>query len=58
MFMAINLDVPENGNWIRPNMYPCKKKFPDLCQSELDDNTTDLSNLVQRYTRCNSGYCF
>ena len=58
MFMSINLDVPENGNWIRPNMYPCKKKFPDLCQSELDDNTTDLSNLVQRYTRRNSGYCF
>ena len=33
-----------------------QEKVSDLCQSELDDNTTDLSNLVQRFARRNFEY--
>ena len=54
---AENPNPPQQGEWMKPDIHPCKKKFKNLTDAELDDDYADLVNLVQRHTVCNSAYC-
>ena len=48
---------PFNGEWVNPDIQPCKKKVQDLKDCELEHDDCDLVNKTQRYTIGNSGYC-
>lgn len=48
---------PEDGNWVKPNIHPCKKKFEDIEKQKWDGDYEDLVNSVQRHTQCSTAYC-
>ena len=54
---AENPSSAQQGEWVKPDVHPCKKKFENLADSELDKDYADLVNSVQRHTVCNSAYC-
>jgi len=54
---AENPSPPHEGEWVKPKIHPCKKKFKHLKDSELDDDYANLVNSVQRHSVCNSAYC-
>ena len=41
--------------WIKPKIYPCKQRHE--CVTDIDDDYTNLLNIVQRHTCCNTRYC-
>ena len=41
--------------WRTPQPHPCTVSFKDI--TDLDDDYHDLTNSVQRHTRCNAAYC-
>jgi len=49
---AENPSPPHEGEWVKPKIHPCKKKFKHLKDSELD--YANLVNSVQRHSVCNS----
>ena len=53
----MNPSSPSNEEWVQPNFHPCKRRFSDIPPSEIEQDYTDLANLVQRHTQCNSAYC-
>ena len=53
---AENPSPPCDGEWVSPDIHPCKKKVQDLKDCELEHNYCDLVNKVQLHTVCNSGY--
>ncbi|XP_065061670.1 LOW QUALITY PROTEIN: uncharacterized protein LOC135688681 [Rhopilema esculentum] len=52
-----NNNNPEEMQWIKPDVHPCKQRFSDITEQHLDDDYEDLLNTVQRHTICNSLYC-
>ena len=52
-----NPNNPEEMQWIKPDIHPCRKRFSDIRKEQLDDDYHDLLNTVQRHTVCNSLYC-
>ena len=52
-----NANNPENMQWPKPNFHPCKKRFAEISEENLDEDYQDLLNAVQRHTTCNSLYC-
>ena len=48
--------TPEEG-WVKPNVFPCKRKLEDLNDEDLDNDYADLVNSVQRHSKYNSAYC-
>lgn len=48
---------PDDGNWVKPNTHPCKKKFEDIDKKEWNKDYEDLLNSVQRHTHCSTAYC-
>ena len=43
--------------WVKPNIHPCQKHYQDIPDCDIDDDYCDLLNMVQRHTRCSTGYC-
>lgn len=48
---------PDDGNWVKPNIHPCKKHYEDIKKTECNKDYEDLLNLVQRHTQCSTAYC-
>ena len=48
---------PDDGNWVKPNIHPCKKYFKDIEKQKWDKDYDDLVNSVQRHTQCSTAYC-
>ena len=55
--VAFNPNPPDDGNWIRPEIHPCQRQHSDICDHDTQSDYVDLLNMVQRHTRCNTGYC-
>ena len=53
---ACNPCTPEDG-WVKPKIHPCKRKFLNVDENDLDDDYGDLINCVQRHTKCSTAYC-
>ena len=49
-------NLSDEGQWIKPKLHPCKKKYKDISESEFDEDCVDLLNTVQWHTQCNSAY--
>ena len=47
---------PDSGNWVKPDIHPCRKNFDDIQQIEWDEDYEDLLNSVQRHTQCSTAY--
>ena len=41
---------PDDGNWVKPNIHPCKKYVKDIEKQKWDKDYDDLVNSVQRHT--------
>ena len=48
---------PDSGNWVKPDIHPCRKNFDDIQQIEWDKDYENLLNSVQRHTQCSTAYC-
>ena len=48
---------PDDNNWIKPAVHPCKKRYMDIPPTEFEADYIDLLNTCQRHTRCSSDYC-
>lgn len=48
---------PDDGNWVKPNIHPCKKKIEEIEKLKWDKDYEDLVNTVQRLTQCSTAYC-
>ena len=48
---------PDDGNWVKPTIHPCKRDFKEIPKEELDRDYIDLLNLAQRHTHCSTAYC-
>ena len=44
---------PDSGNWVKPDIHPCRKNFDDIQQIEWDKDYENLLNSVQRHTMFN-----
>ena len=49
---AENPSPPHEGEWVKPDIHPCKKEIKKLTSSELDKDYADLVNSVQRQLKC------
>ena len=52
-----NPSNPDDGNWVKPAVHPCKRTFNDIQKNEWDEDYEDLLNSVQRHTQCSTAYC-
>ena len=52
-----NPQPPEDESWTKPVIHPCRKKFQDIPNSQLENDYIDLLNTVQRHTHCSTSYC-
>ena len=43
--------------WVRPDCHPCRKRYLEIPDCDIDDDFCDLLNMVQRHTRCSTSYC-
>ena len=57
LLSTVNPNPPDDGNWIRPEIHPCQRQHSDICDHDTQSDYVDLLNMVQRHTRCNTGYC-
>ena len=48
---------PDDGNWVKPDIHPCKKHFENIPKQDWDKDYDNLVNLVQRHTQCSTAYC-
>ena len=52
-----NPQPPEDESSTKPVIHPCRKKFEDIPNSQLENDYIDLLNIVQRHTHCSTSYC-
>ena len=57
LLSTINPNPPDEDMWIRPQVHPCQKCHNDIPENEVQSDYVDLSNMVQRHTRCSTNYC-
>lgn len=57
LMLTENTCNPDSGNWVKPDIRPCRKNFDDIQQIEWDEDYEDLLNSVQRRTQCSTAYC-
>ena len=48
---------PDDNNWVKPAIHPCKRKFIHIPAVDLDSDYVDLINTCQRHTHCSTAYC-
>ena len=53
LMLTENTCNPDSGNWVKPDIHPCRKNFDDIQQIEWDEYYEDLLNSVQTYTMFN-----
>ena len=57
LLITVNPNPPEQDIWIKPQIHPCQKSYKDIINTDMDSDYCDLLNMVQRHTRCRTGYC-
>ena len=57
LLTTVNPNPPEDNIWQRPQIHPCQKKHKDIVDCDIESDYCDLLNMVQRHTRCSTGYC-
>ena len=56
-FSTFNPNLPDDGNWQKPNIHPAQTHACDIPGGSIDDDYCDLLNMVQCHTRCSTNYC-
>ena len=57
LLSTMNPNPPDEDVWIRPETHPCQRRHQDIPDHEKQTDYVDLLNMVQRHTRCSTGYC-
>ena len=57
LLSTVNPNPPDEDMWIRPEIHPCQRRHQDIPDHEKQSDYVDLLNMVQRHTRCSTGYC-
>ena len=57
LLSTVNPNPPDGDMWIRPELHPCQRLHSDIPEHEKQSDYVDLLNMVQRHTRCSTGYC-
>jgi hypothetical protein len=48
LLSTVNLNPPDQGTWIRPDIHPCQVSYKDIPDSEIVSDYVDLLNTVQK----------
>ena len=57
LLSTVNPNPPDDDMWIRPEVHPCQQQHSDISEHDKQSDYVDLLNMVQRHTRCSTGYC-
>ena len=57
LLSTVNPNPPDEDMWIRPEVHPCERLHSKMPEQEKQSDYVDLLNMVQRHTRCSTGYC-
>ncbi|CAB4010673.1 ATP-dependent DNA helicase PIF1, partial [Paramuricea clavata] len=57
LLSTVNPNPPDEDMWIKPELHPCQKRHNDIPHFDVQSDYVDLLNMVQRHTRCSTGYC-